>query len=551
MARGRSGFIYLSYAALVLLSAPEPATASSIWTVNIDESPAPSPEDGPPFSANASRDPALLPYQIVGIVGSYVATIFVIGTLLLTLGRTMRKRAQNVDSKAVEMVRPYNKTFGASPTSLSSQGNWYSPRKYRSTRSLTSTSNPASPAGESLVSFDDAVIENDRQRRQDEMERLYAAVMAQDDARSNRGASTNETVVPPPEYTTGSPPRAQKHFPRLHVPTDAQAGQLEPPSPMTPKSPVRAIYPPDGPMPPMPTSPTSPIRAGAYFPESRVPPYFPSQPANPAESQWTNRRQRASSSGSRSTGSHSKLHKTVRSLKISAPIQYPKDNDDEMRTPLSPRSYIDPGIPPEPPTARTFDSQYPPTTPGTARSHDYPDEYYEDEDEYENTDQVHEMPQTYSTLTPASPQPQTRYPPARPVASINNTLPFRAMQQAAALNNQRRSPSNHAPLSPSTGPLSPSATWNHGYPLSAGPVKTTFLETRARGAPGNMLQTPRTGMATPYSPYMPFTPLTPVTPRLATRAERRQRQREERREMGVVTEEDAVQAEDELWSSGY
>nr|POE54967.1 hypothetical protein CFP56_64639 [Quercus suber] len=552
MARGRSGFVYLTYAALVLLSTPDCATASSIWAVDIDYSPAPSPEEGPPFSANASRDLSLLPYQIVGIVGSYLATIFIIGTLLLTLGRTLRRSAQSVDVKATEMVRPYGKTFGASPTSPGSQGNWYSPRKIRLSRGSTSRGNAASPAGESIVSFDDTVIQNDRQRRQDEMERLYAVVMAEDEARSQPHVNTNDSIVPPPEYSSGSPPRLHNRLPHLHVPSDAHAAHQEAQSPKLPKSPVRAIYPPDGPMPPMPTSPASPIRAGAYFPQSHVPPYLPSLPSSPAESRWADQTQRASSSGSRGTGSQNKLHKTIRSLKISAPIQYSRDNDDDMRTPLSPRSYIDPGIPPEPPTARTFDSQYTSATPGLARSHDYPDDFYEAEDGYDNDDQFYEIPQSYPTLTMSSPQAQSRLASQRSAASINNPLPFRAMQQAAANNNhQRQGPSSPNSLHSSAWPLSPSATWNNGYPLSAGPVKTTFLETRARGVPGSTLQTPRTGIATPYSPYMPFTPLTPVTPRLATRAERRQREREERREMGVVTEEDAVLSEDEIWRSVY
>ena len=63
--------------------------------------------------------------------------------------------------------------------------------------------------------------------------------------------------------------------------------------------------------------------------------------------------------------------------------------------------------------------------------------------------------------------------------------------------------------------------------------------------------TPQTGVPqTPYSPYMPFTPLTPMTPsRLVTKQERKRREKEEGRR--VVTIEDAVIEEGEMWGDGY
>jgi len=50
---------------------------------------------------------------------------------------------------------------------------------------------------------------------------------------------------------------------------------------------------------------------------------------------------------------------------------------------------------------------------------------------------------------------------------------------------------------------------------------------------------------------MPFTPLTPVTPHLTSKAERKQRMKEDKKVRGVISEEDAVVEEKELWSSGY
>ncbi|KAK5119685.1 hypothetical protein LTR85_007261 [Meristemomyces frigidus] len=567
---GRGGAIYLSYTALVLLSAASTASAiSDLWAVSIDEGPAPSPEDGPPFSAHATRNRALLPYQIIGIVGSYVATVFILGTLLLTVGRALRKRAQIMALRPTEMVKPMGRAFDPSPISpLSSSGrSWYSPRKLKSKRSANGSirsgvSNPVSPAMDSVVSFDVNVVEADRQQRQEEMERLYAAVMAQDDRKSQAATITTSEVQPiaPPQYSQKrAPPRLVTDAPALrHL--QVEAPQWSPHSPSTPKSPIRAIYPPDSPMPPMPSSPTSPLRA--EYPTTPLTPQFFNDPTHRSHELRPTREARASSFGStRSFASNStsaaaaggkKIRKSLRRLKISAPIQQGDDNSDGARTPLSPRFYTDPGIPPEPPTARTIDSQYQPITPGAAstKSWRYGEEHNTED---EQMDEVRDLPQphpnrmsAYNYNSPAQaitnaastrPDP-TAVPTIKvPVASGHRPLPLR---QLAAQQSQQQSDAYAA-----AHPLSP-MTWNKGYPLSAGPVKTTFLDAKK-----DRLGAPRTGLATPYSPYMPYTPLTPVTPHLTSRAERRQRQKEDRKVHGVITEEDQVADEKDLWSSGY
>ncbi|KAK4968146.1 hypothetical protein LTR66_011853, partial [Elasticomyces elasticus] len=76
-------------------------------------------------------------------------------------------------------------------------------------------------------------------------------------------------------------------------------------------------------------------------------------------------------------------------------------------------------------------------------------------------------------------------------------------------------------------------------------TKTTLLSPRR----DVFLTGPRTGMAIPYSPYMPFTPVTPVTPHLVGRHERKAREREAGR--GVITEEDAVRDDKEMWGDAY
>ncbi|KAK4654781.1 hypothetical protein QC762_407370 [Podospora pseudocomata] len=58
-------------------------------------SPTPSPEDGPPLSANAVRDPAYLPIHIGAIVGAYGFALVIVAILLLALLKTRRTHIRN------------------------------------------------------------------------------------------------------------------------------------------------------------------------------------------------------------------------------------------------------------------------------------------------------------------------------------------------------------------------------------------------------------------------------------------------------------------------
>lgn len=526
----------LLYRALVVLSLAAYTTAD-LWSVSIDLGPAPLPEDGPPFSANASRDRSLLPYQIVGIIGSYLASILILGVLLLTLGRSRRTKALDRASEVscTELVKPMNRAFDPSPVSPVSSRSWYSPRKLKPKKSSASSvrsggfSNPVSPTGASVISFDAAVVEADRQKRQEEMERLYAAVMAQDDRKSQQKAVSPQPSedVPfgsPPQYSRRNPPRLITNAPNLrHLQSSQGQYPPSPCSPTTPKSPIRAIYPPDGPIPPMPAGPTSPLRA--EYPTHKIAPVYQPQQDYPH-----NNRERSASEGSRRASR--KFRKSLKNIKISSPMVPTDDNSDGARTPLSPRFYANPGIPPDPPTSRTTDTTdsqaYPPTTPGTARSYRPGDDDYFPRHDAE-TDQIEKIrslpnpnpqrnnPKHYPAL-PASPSPRKQA--AASTTSLTAPLPFRQTNDQA--------------------------------PTLSVPTKTTLLEARPKNQfSRTALGTPRTGLATPYSPYMPFTPLTPVTPRLASRAERRQRAREERTLRGAVVEEDAVKEEGEIWGNGY
>ena len=533
---GRGGAAYLSYTALLLLSPNAHAADSelcafcNLWRISIDLSPAPSPQDGPPFSAHADRNPDSLPYEVIGILGAYIATVLVLGLLMLTVGRSLRKRAQAMTVRPQEMVKPAMQQFDTTPLSPKSERSWYA-RHVKGQKSIASSIRSAggsfhvgSPGGESVASFDPGVIEADRARRQEEMERLYAAVMAHDDHKQ-AGASV-EAIVQPPSYEQRRPPPLVTDAPHLK--------HLQPlKSPGAPKSPVRAIYPPGSRMYAGSQSPTSPLK-GEYS-------AYAFGPA--ADNDLKEYRSRATSFGSQRGASEpersggNKLRKGLRNLKISAPIVN-DDNSDGARTPLSPRFYPDPGVPPEPPTTN---STHVPTTPGSTRSYGYDVDAARDipaarltrAGAYEANNEAQALTDVASTRPDAATQ-QRRQQPPKPTLTINSRpLPLRqltAQQQAAYT---------------AAHPLSP-LTQHINQPFSAGPGQTQFVSPRRDGFGG-----PRTGMATPYSPYMPFTPLMPVTPRLMTRAQRKQRQKDERRVQGAITEEDAVADEKDLWSSGY
>lgn len=549
---GRGGPIYLSYTALALLSAPALVSTTSIWHVSIWEGPAPPPNEGPPFDKDAIRNPAVRPYEIIGIVGAYFVSVCIIGTLLLTVGRNLRRKAQEMAAPPREMVKPLPRVMDPSPISPASQRSWYNLRSKKSDN--LSVRSGMSPGMDSVVSFDRNVVEADRQRGQEEMERLYAVVMAQDESKS----TYQQTVADvPPEYTSRKyPPRLVTDNPSLrHLQGSGPA------SPQTPKSPYRAIYPPDGDLPAGPMSPRSPIKA--EYPNYSMP--------RDASADSTLRPTREIRTPSYGSGQQSaspqkdskKLRKSLRNIKISNPI-IKDDNSDGLRTPLSPRTYADPGIPPEPPTAgttQTMDSNmYAPTTPGTART--FPDEYQPETRASESMDEIRALPPAHPQRTGMGAytynnQPQavtnaasTRPNPTKQASSTTNTLPLREMNRQYAAEQARQAAA--FPLSPghwnnTANPLASPGTPGFNNLTSAGPVKTTFVDARKDKLGGGI----RTGQATPYSPYMPFTPLTPVTPRLPSRAERKQREKEERKARGALTAEDAVVEEDEMWSSGY
>lgn len=434
----------------LLLAAARAAASPSPYNFKDNyNDPAPSPEDGPPASFHATRDRQRLPYEIVGVVGGYVLTVLIWGILLLTVGRKMRRKALEPPpalefEQELKPIRPTMET-PISPSSMRSATSWV--RKFKKGGESLSGSTPVSPAVQSPMSFDQKVIDADRQRAQDDMERLYAAVMDHDAKKHSRQTSL-ATVEEPPQPPASI--RSERRRPSA-ISTTQRA-----PNGSTPVSPIKAIYPPE-----YSNSMTAPL------PHSRTSSLRAEQPP-PSPRSILSKHSRLSSAGRQEKSARFNL----KNLRISGPIQSygGAAPDDEARTPLSPRFYPDPGAPPSPPTQPTSPSTpYSPTEPAEIeRAHSL------------RIPLPHPAPQRHAgpSLSISPPPPPKPTTSRSPTMTPTNHLPFRSYQTDAPL----RSPGIQTTV------------------LDRRPDKLS-LQTPRTGVPF----TPYS----PYMPFTPITPVTP------------------------------------------
>ena len=500
------------------------AFPNSIWHVSIDEGPAPAPEDGPPLAASAIRDKSFLPVQIGGIVGAYVVFVVVIGIAILLVGRRFRRAAQiSPRTLAMEMLKPIRtdaskafdpspispstNAYGPSPVSTTNTRNaWPSPEKSRSSHVWSAGHKQQSSIQSSVVTFDEAVVEDDKARNQREMERLYEAVMEQDEQKSNSALDVTSSMKPQ------NPPELQ------HL-RNAQ-GPSKPSSP-----PPRAET----------TSPSRNLTKSPLRSDSRHPKPSPIS---------INRSTTHSQASSRTSFGSFSRKRGIRDLPISPPMGSP-DLAPDYETkygeaqPLSPRFY-QPGPPPPPPpkddesirqtrgnNLRKLNLQEPDSQPSSQVPRTFLPTIHASSEIDDHTGSQHQdgeenSPQRFYNKTKRTPAPLS-------------------IRTQAALG-----PTSHNSLH--TAPL-PFRNLDSYTDRPRSTIKATVLERKAPNP--NHLRSPQTGVPmTPYSPYMPFTPLTPMTPsRLVTRMERKKREREEGRR--VATMEDAVVEESDMWGDAY
>ena len=524
-------YLYVVQASLITTTTASP---KNIWHVSIWEAPAPPPGKGPPIADSALRDPSYLPAQISGIVGAYVFSVLVIGTAILFVGRRLRRAAQaSPQSLAMEMMKPVKtdmpKAFDPSPISpaksqniygqtpesnVDMKNNWPSPNKSARNSSgwgsiAKGHRRQAPSVQSSVVTFDESVIEDDKERNQREMERLYAAVMDHDEKKSTSAVN----------LAGGEQPQAQNPAELQHL-----------------RSPQQASFNPSVHLPRLDTK--SPGRNQAKSPRTSTKP-------TPLSLHSRN-------SSRSSFGSFSKK-RGVRDLPISPPMGSPDlipDYNDAYgeSEPLTPKVYDDPGPPPLPPqqqqqrAMKSRENVMDATrlSPQHAR---FP----------EHTFRVPKSPAFPGVQPiPESGRPVMNAPESENATSQRDLTKSKRTPHPLALRTQAplsgSNAPNHHPLRSAPLPLRQHHPTNYNANRPPSMIKATVLE---RKVPNSSLRTPATGVPqTPYSPYMPFTPLTPMTPsRLVTREERKRREKEEGRR--VATIDDAVEEEPDMWGDAY
>lgn len=536
--------LHLSYIAFLhtLLFTAATANPASIWHVSIWEAPAPPPGKGPPIAASSLRDLSYLPAQISAIAGAYVFSILVIGTAIVLVGRRLRRAAQaSPRTLAMEMMKPVkpnvskafdpspispatnNGLYGPSPQSAVDMKNvWPSPNLNKSPNMSVRNSGwgsisrghkkQAPSIQSSVITFDESVIEDDKEKNQKEMERLYAAVLEHDEKKTTSVAGFGDEQQHPPELA--------------HLRTSQAVS-------------------------------TAPPRSGTKSP-ARTATKSPRVSSRPTPLSLHSRNSSRSSLGS--FGKRRRNHSLTISPPMGSPDLMPDYNDHYGETePLSPRIYDDPGPPPPTPPQRQ-----------AIRSRE---ELLDSTRLSPRSTQFREAAvRTPRTSIPAIPAVSTipESHPSRPTFVSRNsdksasgrdlTRPKKAPAPLAirtqAITNPGPSSEDsfqQLPLRSAPLPLRSQHPANYNSDRPPSMIKATVLE---RPAPKISVRTPRTGVPmtgvpmTPYSPYMPMTPLTPMTPsRLVTRQERKRREKEEGRR--VATIDDAVEEEADTWGDAY
>ena len=518
--------LHVSYLPLLqaLFITATTASPTDIWHVSIWEAQAPPPGKGAPLDDHALRDLSYLPAQISSIIGAYVLSVLIIGSAILFVGRRLRRAAQaSPGTLSMEMMKPVNhdvaKAFDPSPVSpsinnlygpspnstLDMKNNWPSPQS-KSARnsdgwgSIAKGHRKQPSVVSSVVTFDESVIEDDRERNQKEMERLYAAVMEHDERKSTSGSCLQDGQRPQ------SPPELQ------HLRSTQQQSEHPPRSDTV--SPAR-------------TATRSPLASSRPTPLS-----FHSR-----------------NSSRSSLGSLSKK-RGIRSLAISPPMGSPDlipgyNARYGEAEPLTPRVYENPGPAPATPPQQKA-SQHRGNVMDASRLSPRRGEFHNPSLPSTRTPQtsipaistIETIPETYSR-----PEMQSRNSDRSKGKRTPAPLALRT-QALAGSGPSSSSSAQHHPLSSAPLPLRNQHPTNHNFDRPPSMIKATVLERKLPNIPS--LRTPMTGVPmTPYSPYMPHTPLTPMTPsRLVTRAERKRREKEEGRR--VVTIDDAVEEEADM-----
>ncbi|KAI1816568.1 hypothetical protein GGS20DRAFT_215511 [Poronia punctata] len=473
--------------------------------------PTPSPEDGPPLSAGALRNPAFLPAQIGGIVGAYALSLVIVATILLLLAKKRREHLtageEELDGEeySYEFAFPKGlnpgdrpelyphpeqpqtpkspiKNFSYPTPGTPSADQIYSPYPFQEganpyTLSTSFSTHSTSTLGASTLGVnylvDQRVVAADREMAQQQLEEMYKYVLEHEAAKE-----------------AGTPIEG-------------------PPAPLARQAAARESAPKQG-----------ILKRGK---------------GKPANLDFSNSEpERQSRTSSILSALKSPKKKNAKGITISSPIMtpmsgtFPHHEDQEMNA-IPPRQYAPASPPPIPadqqPYMRanrqhTAPYSQPDMSPESAMSIDERLRaqfgsrlYSQAPSEVDPVSATSERSTAPLVGLPSSPKPNmTRFPSLPSSPKPGSTFP-----------------SSPKPGSSFSRPNAPSAVRTGGtLPLrayepalsspSAQTTKQTTFE-RAPLSPG--MRTPWTGAPVPYSPYQPFSPVVPVTPSLVTKADRK------------------------------
>ncbi|ORY61329.1 uncharacterized protein BCR38DRAFT_31939 [Pseudomassariella vexata] len=515
--------VILTSSAFITLCHSAPATPKrNNNPLGIDWDPAPAPEDGPPGAAGALRDPAYLPAQIGGIVGSYALSLVIVATLLLILAKKRREHIEAGELDLNEYVYDYECGFESGfepnehfpyPLALpkSPIKNFSHPTPIEAptpvdNEDLNPYIYPSSPQSAVALGINPLVDQNvvaaDREMAQQQLEEMYKYVMEQEEAK--------------------------------------QAGVIleEPPAPILKQA--------DHSVSSLQRPPEVAQRSGGILRKGRNKPagLDLAKPEQPEKTQ--------SRTSTFFSALKSPRKKPVKGISISSPIMtpmsgtFPRYEGEEMET-IPPRHYAPAPPPPVPadqdPYARRTTRNLAPITPPdfSPESTMSIDERLEAQlgqrSHSRNPSQAPTEPDPASAISeksttplvglPSSPKPGvTRFPTLpsspKPGASFSRNTPPLSPGLPTPKPGSTFTRAN-APSAVRTGGALPLRAYE---PSLASPSMQTTKQTtferadRAPLSPGG-LRTPWTGAPVPYSPYQPYTPVVPITPSLVTRQDRK------------------------------
>ncbi|KAJ6119357.1 hypothetical protein N7523_003637 [Penicillium sp. IBT 18751x] len=137
--------------------------------------------------APSSLNRSLLAIQLGSIAGAYVVFVAVLLALLLFVGRRLRRTVHSSNySLQMQILRPVKPTLDMDPSPITPMSQNI-PSLHRGGRPSQTSFNG------SMVTVDESVVASDRQRAQDEMEMLYAAVL-EHDAQKSAGVDIDITA---------------------------------------------------------------------------------------------------------------------------------------------------------------------------------------------------------------------------------------------------------------------------------------------------------------------------------------------------------------------